>query len=93
MQILAILGCCSAATMLVAASDRVTVVTQSACGGNHALVMQTGPASSEVPVRIVRRAAGHVHIEVSDPSNASIIDQTDAVKPDGGTSSKAASGC
>lgn len=93
MQILSILGCCSAATMLVAASDRLTVVTQSACGGNRAMVMQTGPAGTEAPVRIVRRVAGHVHIEASDPYNTSIIDQTEAVKPEGRAGTKGGSGC
>ena len=100
MQILSILGCCGAATMLVAASDRLTVVTQSSCGGNRALVSQTGPAGTEVPVKIVRKVAGHVHIQVSDPYSTSIIDQTGGVKPqestrspDEGSKSKASPEC
>ena len=92
MQILSILGCCGAATMLVAASDRLTVVTQSSCGGNRALVMQsgvvqTGQAGAEAPVKIMRKVAGHVHIQVSDPYSSSIIDQSEGVTPDASTRS------
>ena len=95
MQILSILGCCGAATMLVAASDRLTVVTQSSCGGNRALVVQSGVIQTgpEAQVKIVRKVAGHVHIQVSDPYSTSIIDQTEGVKPNESTRSKASPEC
>ncbi len=93
MQIFSILGCFSAATMLIAASDRMTVVTESSCGGNQAFVMQTGPAGAGDHSQIVRKARGHVHIERRDGFNSSVIDQSAGTRSDDVGQPKSDSGC